>query len=63
MNLFERYKQLPRNVRLYIGISTLLVAVAGDQWTKKIEENTQIRAEAEKRLQWEMEKQQEQSKN
>uniref|UniRef100_A0A060TDR8 ARAD1D46288p n=1 Tax=Blastobotrys adeninivorans TaxID=409370 RepID=A0A060TDR8_BLAAD len=48
--LFERYKALPRNVRLYIGVSTLVVAIAGDRITRKIEEDREIRAEAERRL-------------
>lgn len=49
-SLLQRYMALPKKVRLYIGLSTFLVAFAGDRITKNIEENNAIREEAEKRL-------------
>ncbi|CAN6674482.1 hypothetical protein TRVA0_054S00760 [Trichomonascus vanleenenianus] len=50
MGLWQKYTELPRNVRLYIGLSTLVVAFVGDRWSRKIEEETRLRQEAEKRL-------------
>lgn len=48
--LYQRYLALPKRLRVYLGVSTFIVAFAGDRITRKIEDDNALRAEAEQRL-------------
>lgn len=51
MGLYDRWMNLPVKARLYIGVSTFVVAFTADYVLGKLETETQARKEIEKLIQ------------
>lgn len=50
MSLWQKYQALPKSGRLWIGISTMVVAYAGGKIVDRMYDEALIREEAERRL-------------
>lgn len=50
MSLWQKYLELPRTGRLWIGITTLVVAYGGGKIVDSMYEETLVREEAKRRL-------------
>ncbi|VVT48616.1 uncharacterized protein SAPINGB_P001866 [Magnusiomyces paraingens] len=50
MSFWQKYNSIPRTGRLWIGVSTLLVAYFGGELVDRMYENRLVEDEAERRL-------------